>query len=179
MPLKLWRKPSLVDRSHLILTPYPASPHPPPHPPRDQVSDQLKALEASSGVDGVALKALLEKAVGESSYVEERGKRVPGFTYLSAAEANKIVALRRKQVRGGDTGPQAHVVIMWSDRRGCVGRGVCRLLDEVSGGGADTPHAHMVMGGDRHGCGCVLCWPYRLAECNLCADRLWLWVYLP
>jgi len=63
-----------------------------------QVSDQLKVLEASSGVDGVALKALLEKAVGDSSYVEEGGKRLAGFTYLSAAEANKIVALRRKQV---------------------------------------------------------------------------------
>lgn len=74
-----------------------------------QVSDQLKALEASSGVDGVALKALLEKAVGESSYVEEGGKRLPGFTYLSAADANKIVALRRKQVH-------ARWVNLWARR---------------------------------------------------------------
>lgn len=34
----------------------------------------------------------------DSAYVEERGQRLPGFTYISAAEANKIVAERRKQV---------------------------------------------------------------------------------
>lgn len=64
-----------------------------------QVTDSLKALEGSTGADGAALKALLDKAVGDSAYVEERGSRLPGFRYLSAAEANKIVALRRKQVR--------------------------------------------------------------------------------
>lgn len=62
------------------------------------MSDQLKVLESSSGVDGAALKALLEKAVTDSGYVEEHGKKLDGFTYLSAAEANKILAARRKQV---------------------------------------------------------------------------------
>lgn len=67
--------------------------------PADQVTEQLKALEKSSGTTGAALKALMEKAVTDSAFVEEHGKRLPGFTYLSAAEANKIVAERRKQVR--------------------------------------------------------------------------------
>jgi len=105
------------------IPPHPDTPPPPPfptHPPTDhvQVSDQLKALEASSGVDGVALKALLEKAVGESSYVEEGGKRLPGFTYLSAADANKIVALRRKQVSRGAGHRTTCTRVMW-DRCGC------------------------------------------------------------
>jgi hypothetical protein len=65
------------------------------------VTEQLQALEKTTGADGAALKAILEKAVGDSAYVEEGGAKLPGFRYLSAAEANKIVALRRKQVRGG------------------------------------------------------------------------------
>jgi hypothetical protein len=62
------------------------------------VTDQLKSLEKSSGATGAALKALMEKAMTDSAYVEERGQRLPGFSYLSAADANKIVAERRKQV---------------------------------------------------------------------------------
>lgn len=63
-----------------------------------QVTDQLKSLEKAVGPTGAALKALMEKALADSAYVEEKGQRLPGFTYLSAADANKIVAERRKQV---------------------------------------------------------------------------------
>lgn len=63
------------------------------------MTDQLKSLEKAVGPTGAALKALMEKAMADSAYVEDRGQRLPGFTYLSAADANKIVAERRKQVR--------------------------------------------------------------------------------
>lgn len=65
-----------------------------------QVTDSLKVLESTTGADGAALKAVMERAVADSSYVEEKGQKLPGFRYLSAAEANKIVAERRKQVGG-------------------------------------------------------------------------------
>jgi hypothetical protein len=65
-----------------------------------QVTDSLKVLESTTGADGAALKAVMERAVADSSYVEEKGQKLTGFRYLSAAEANKIVAERRKQVGG-------------------------------------------------------------------------------
>jgi hypothetical protein len=78
------------------------------------VTEQLASLEGSTGADGAALKVLLEKAVGEASVVEERGKPLPGFSFMSEAEANQVVALRRKQVRG-------FVDWWWWCVRACVG----------------------------------------------------------
>lgn len=63
-----------------------------------QVSQQLEALGKSMGSDGADLKALLEKAVAERSYVEVNGKPAPGFKYMTAADATQIISMRRKQV---------------------------------------------------------------------------------
>jgi hypothetical protein len=48
----------------------------------------------------VAAQAMLEKAVSERSYVESHGKPVPGFSFMSASEADTKIADRRKQVHG-------------------------------------------------------------------------------
>lgn len=63
-----------------------------------QVSEQLAQLGKSMGSDGADLKAMLEKAVSERSYVESHGKPVPGFSFMSGSEAAAKVADRRKQV---------------------------------------------------------------------------------
>jgi hypothetical protein len=63
-----------------------------------QVTQQLSALGKSMGSDGADLKALLDKALAEKSYVEVGGKAEPSFKYITAAQATQAVAARRKQV---------------------------------------------------------------------------------
>lgn len=74
-----------------------------------QVSQQLDNLSKNIGAGGADLKALLEKAVSERSYVEVNGKPAPGFKYMSAADAAKVLGERRRQVH-------ARWVKLWAKR---------------------------------------------------------------
>eukprot|EP00775_Hariotina_reticulata_P010525 gene10525-10685_t len=74
-----------------------------------QVTQQLSALGKSMGSDGADLKALLDKALAEKSYVEVGGKADPSFKYITVAQATQAVAARRKQVH-------ARWVKLWAKR---------------------------------------------------------------
>ncbi|KAF8072650.1 hypothetical protein HT031_000310 [Scenedesmus sp. PABB004] len=74
-----------------------------------QVTQQLTALGQTMGGDGADLKALLEKAVSERSYVEVDGKPAPGFKFMSAADAARRLSARRAAVH-------ARWVKLWAKR---------------------------------------------------------------
>lgn len=74
-----------------------------------QVSDQLATLDKTLGADGSSLKALLQKAVSERAYVEAGGKPQPGFKYVTAADAERALALRRQKLH-------ARFLGMWARR---------------------------------------------------------------
>jgi len=63
-----------------------------------QVTQQLGQLAKSTGQDGEALQAMLEKAVTERAYVEIDGKPAPGYKYVTASDAEAALSLRRKEV---------------------------------------------------------------------------------
>lgn len=54
-------------------------------------------------------QALLQKAVSERAYVEAGGKPVPGFKYVTAADAERALALRRQKLH-------ARFLGMWARR---------------------------------------------------------------
>lgn len=99
------------------------------------MTDQLKSLEKAVGPTGAALKALMEKAMADSAYVEDKGQRLPGFTYLSAADANKIVAERRKQVRAA-----GHSTAQHSTRQGRRKEGRASTAAPGRGAGRQPRH---------------------------------------
>jgi hypothetical protein len=74
-----------------------------------QVTQQLDTLSRSIGGGGADLKALLEKAVSERSYVEVNGKPAPQFKFMNAAEAAQVLGNRRTQVH-------ARWVKLWAKR---------------------------------------------------------------
>eukprot|EP00878_Enallax_costatus_P000627 GHUV01000730.1.p1 GENE.GHUV01000730.1~~GHUV01000730.1.p1 ORF type:complete len:638 (+),score=262.56 GHUV01000730.1:185-2098(+) len=74
-----------------------------------QVTQQLDTLSKNIGAGGADLKALLEKAVSERSYVEVNGKPAPSFKYMNAADAAKVLGDRRSQVH-------ARWVKLWAKR---------------------------------------------------------------
>jgi hypothetical protein len=54
-------------------------------------------------------QALLQKAVSERAYVEAGGKPQPGFKYVTAADAERALALRRQKLH-------ARFLGMWARR---------------------------------------------------------------
>jgi hypothetical protein len=82
----------------------------PPSPPQKKaVANSLAGLTKALGGDGAALAESLKKSLASKVVVTENGKPVPGFAFMSAADAAAKVTARRNELH-------ARYVKLWAKR---------------------------------------------------------------